>query len=195
MRRVNVLLMCCGLVAGCATQPSSPTLLRKVMEIRPDGKREAVPEEKLSAFVHLVRGRLPAKGATGVLAVEKDVAEGSGAEGFYGAVVRSGGGADLRYFEQRQHLPRVDRYYHRAMTGPELAALEGVLKMVPLAKLPGAASGLTVAATEPSTLPGATMEEAVVAETGYRVTAADVKGGETVEVRTGGGARGGDWLS
>ncbi len=78
------------LAAGCAA-PSSP-LLRNVVEIRPDGKNVVLPDNKLSSFVRMLRARLPvptqnpwghrADAPTAILAVEKNVLDGTGEEGF-----------------------------------------------------------------------------------------------------------------
>jgi len=101
----------------------------------------------------------------------------------------------------------VDRFYHRVLTKGEVAGLEGAMKAVPLRKLSKAA--VQVAATEAAgqgSTGGSALERgetgavadtrtagetpAVPVESAFRVTFADGKGGETVEMKSLGEAAG-----
>src|SRR5205085_1372660 len=59
----------------------------------------------------------------------------AGADGAYLAVFRSPTSTELRYFEQVDHAPRADRYFHRTLTADELQRLDAFLKLHPIAQL------------------------------------------------------------
>lgn len=160
------------LLAACAGgEASLPLLLRKVRAVNPDGTLSPpLAEKDLSPFQQLLRDRLPTSLAqsAALFALEVDVPEGQGVEGDYLAIVRTEGGAaaaELLYFEQSDHRPRFDRFYHRRLTAEETADFDAFLQAHPLAQLRRTSpmaitpAGSSAAATAPATEPGVPPEE------------------------------------
>ena len=168
VRCLILLLLPLALAACAGVDLSAPQLLRKVRTVNPDGTLSApLAEKDLSQFQQLLRDRIPAPLAQSaeVFALEVDVPEGQGNEGDYLAIVRTGAAAELLYYEQSDHRPRFDRYYHRPLTAEETADFAAFLKAHPLAQLrrmnPVAVmpAGSSDAATAPATAPGAPADE------------------------------------
>ncbi len=67
--------------------------------------------------------------------LEADVPGGTGSEGAYLVVALFSQGAELEYFEQADHLPRTDRYFHRRLTPAELATFLDFVQSHPIETL------------------------------------------------------------
>ena len=161
------------LLAACAGgEAPVPLLLRQVRAVNPDGTLSApLAEKDLSPFQQLLRDRIPAPLAqsSSLFALEVDVPEGQGVEGDYLAILRTGATAELLYFEQSDHRPRFDRFFHRRMTAEETADFADFQKAHPLAQLrrmspvPFMPAGSSDAAMVPATEPGAPPDEKAAA--------------------------------
>jgi hypothetical protein len=130
-------LTCVAVVplAGCHAAPKESTLLKNIHDAG-TAKPKKAPKENLTAFQGLLRSRLTKPSpVTSIFAIEVDVPDGDGDAGSYLAVVHTGARAELQYFEQRNHQPRMDRFYHRALTPDETAQFDSFLITHPIASL------------------------------------------------------------
>lgn len=169
------------LLAGCAMPSASAPLFQKVLRIEADGTAMAVTDHELSPFQKLLRSHLPKPSPQSILAIEIDQPDGDGSTGTYLAVLRGSPSAELRYYEQSEHAPRLDRYYYRPMSAEEVRQLEAFLKTHPVAQMGDGTvppkDTATQATTAPGTMPsdaGATVEPGAPARI-IRVTDAQPK--------------------
>jgi hypothetical protein len=144
--------LCCALLlAACGSAPhmtASPLLRTPLYQVSGAGARTRVSPAALTPFQILIRSRLPAirvparglfkkpeapaPGIEEIYALEVDQPQGAGTEGAYLAIFRSAKGAEFRYFEQVNHRPREDRYFHRPLAPAELEELTSFLAAHPL---------------------------------------------------------------
>ena len=153
MRALRAIILLSLIALGGCASPES-TFLKKVTRLTDAGKHETLPPEKLSAFQHLIRHRLPKPPGNAfdrsaeiisILALESDVPQGDGTEGHYTAVVSKASGVEFWYFEQRDHLPRTDRFYHRSLSAGEVTQFSDLQKRLPFSEVQhGSAAALTV---------------------------------------------------
>jgi hypothetical protein len=147
------------LLAACAwpvSKSAPPAFLKSVRQVNPDGTLAAVEEKNLSPFQQFIRTEVATSKdqIAGALLLEIDTPNGIGNEGEYIAVMRLAGGAEeLRYFQQNDHLPRIDRYFHRDLTPEEVTRLDAVLKEHPIAKLGVFTTQAITPASQPATAP------------------------------------------
>jgi hypothetical protein len=131
-RTILLLLVMC--LPACEARDSP--LLRKVQLIHPDGTTAALADRDLSPFQRLLRSRIPPPEhkprMEQIFAVEVDTPDGQGFEGEYLALARSGKTAELQYFEQVDHQPRLDRFFYRTLTEGEWNEFSAFLVSHPL---------------------------------------------------------------
>lgn len=140
-------------LSACTVQPAPAPLFQKVLLVRADGSTVAVTDKELSPFQQLLRSHLPVPPPKSILAVEIDQPDGAGTAGRYLAVLRSASAAELRYYEQNDHSPRLDRHYFRVLSADEVRQLDAFLKDHPPAQMAALTPVGATAATEPATAP------------------------------------------
>ena len=186
-----------GVLVGCGVskkKPEAASFIRSLRQVSADGSTTGVASRDLTAFQRLIGGRtVPVRGGPKVeevVAFEANVPGGQGDEGAYMAVVRAQGTAQLLYFEQVNHKPRTDRYFHRELSAAEESDVLAFLHAHSLASLRPAKSSVTTAPATQIGLrnsdPMGGNEEAQPSAPPviFRVTDAHVDGALTVEFPT-----------
>src|SRR5262245_786761 len=97
------LMMLAGVLAGCAPRVSH--LFDRIDNLDASGKVSRTGD--LTAFQRLVKARVMREpDIDEIFAMEVDVPLGEGTEGAYMELRRKGKSAEVRYIEQKEHLPR-----------------------------------------------------------------------------------------